>query len=179
MFERFTEPARRVVVQAQDEARALGHGAIGCEHLLIAIASDPEARAGAALRDSGADAGALRTTLAGLEPPSRLDADALAAIGIDLAAVRRRVEASFGPGALEHRRPRPEGRIPFSPDAKKGLELSLRYAVSRHDHDIQAEHLLLGVLRAMPADGAAAAALGRLRVPPQRIRERLDGETSA
>ena len=37
MFERFTPDARQVVVFAQDEARALGHGSIGSEHLLLAV----------------------------------------------------------------------------------------------------------------------------------------------
>ena len=37
MFERFTDNARQVVVQAQSEARQFGHGFIGCEHLLLAV----------------------------------------------------------------------------------------------------------------------------------------------
>ena len=39
MFERFTDSARQVVVQAQSQARQLGHGFIGCEHLLLALVS--------------------------------------------------------------------------------------------------------------------------------------------
>jgi ATP-dependent Clp protease ATP-binding subunit ClpC len=39
MFERFTDRARRVVVQAQEEARALGHSYIGTEHILLALTS--------------------------------------------------------------------------------------------------------------------------------------------
>ena len=42
MFERFTERARQVVVLAQDEARALGHGYIGTEHLLLGILREEE-----------------------------------------------------------------------------------------------------------------------------------------
>ena len=37
MFERFTEPARRVLVLVQEEARLLGHSFIGTEHLLLGI----------------------------------------------------------------------------------------------------------------------------------------------
>ena len=37
MFERFSEPARQVVIFAQDEARALGHNYIGTEHLLLGL----------------------------------------------------------------------------------------------------------------------------------------------
>ena len=43
MFERFTDGARQVVVQAQSQARQLGHGFIGCEHLLLALVSLDEA----------------------------------------------------------------------------------------------------------------------------------------
>ena len=39
MFERFTDTARHVVAQAQEAARGLGHGYIGCEHLLLAAAA--------------------------------------------------------------------------------------------------------------------------------------------
>ena len=52
MFERFTDTARHAVVQAQKDARRLGHNYIGCEHLLLAVAAaaDP---ASAVLRDQG------------------------------------------------------------------------------------------------------------------------------
>jgi ATP-dependent Clp protease ATP-binding subunit ClpC len=42
MFERFTEPARRVVVLAQDEARLLRYGYIGTEHLLLSLLREEE-----------------------------------------------------------------------------------------------------------------------------------------
>ena len=42
MFERFTGTARHVVVQAQEDARRLGHNYIGCEHLLLAAAAAAE-----------------------------------------------------------------------------------------------------------------------------------------
>ena len=106
MFERFTAGARAVVVQAQEHARRLGHGYIGCEHLLLAAASGGEPAA-AALRDhgvtpEGVEAEIVRLTglgqAAGLF--SALDRDALASIGIDIDAVRAQIEAAFGPGAL-------------------------------------------------------------------------------
>jgi ATP-dependent Clp protease ATP-binding subunit ClpA len=49
MFERFTDQARRVVVQAQEEARALGHSYIGTEHILLGLLSEPEGLAAQAL----------------------------------------------------------------------------------------------------------------------------------
>jgi ATP-dependent Clp protease ATP-binding subunit ClpA len=106
MFERFTVGARAIVVQAQENARRLGHGYIGCEHLLLAAASTGEP-AGAALRElgvtpEGVEAEIVR--LAGLGQAaglfSALDRDALASIGIDIDAVRAQIEAAFGPDAL-------------------------------------------------------------------------------
>jgi hypothetical protein len=106
MFERFTADARHIVVQAQDEARRLGHNYIGCEHLLLAAASTSEP-ASAVLRDLGVtpervEAEILRTIGPGLaaDPVSGIDREALAAIGIDLDVVRARIEAVFGPDAL-------------------------------------------------------------------------------
>jgi ATP-dependent Clp protease ATP-binding subunit ClpA len=172
MFERFTDSARAAVVGAQAESRELGAGAIGCEHLLVAVVAAP-GEASRAAAQAGLDAAALRRALASATARSALDADALAAIGIDLDAVRERVEASFGPGALERRRPAPAGRIPFTPEAKHALERSLRAAVARHDREIGAEHVLLGVLDAMEPGGPAASALATLEVSPARLRELL------
>jgi ATP-dependent Clp protease ATP-binding subunit ClpC len=53
VFERFTEHARQVVALAQDEARALKHGYIGTEHLLLALLRDQESLAGEALASLG------------------------------------------------------------------------------------------------------------------------------
>ena len=106
MFERFTGQARTVVVQAQEHARRLGHGYIGCEHLLLAAASTGEP-ASAVLREHGVTPQAVETEivrLIGLGQAASLlgslDREALAAIGIDLDVVRARIEAAFGPGAL-------------------------------------------------------------------------------
>jgi len=52
MFERFTDQARAAVVQAQAQARRLGHNYIGCEHLLLAVAGT-DGGAGDALRGLG------------------------------------------------------------------------------------------------------------------------------
>ena len=187
MFERFTAGARAVVVQAQEHARRLGHGYIGCEHLLLAAASAGEP-AGAVLREQGVTPDGVEAEivrLAGLGQAaglfSALDRDALASIGIDIDAVRAQIEAAFGPDALTRGRSgtcrgpavargplallrrsrgagrgrdtaagaypaRPTGHIPFTPHAKKSLELSLREAVARHDGYIGAEHLTLALV---------------------------------
>jgi len=106
MLERFTGTARHVVVQAQDDARRLGHTYIGCEHLLLAVAGAAEP-AGAVLRNQGVtpervEAEILRTAGRGqmAGPPGGLDRQALAFIGIDLDVVRARIEGAFGPDAL-------------------------------------------------------------------------------
>ena len=111
MFERFTDDARAVVVQAQEHARRLGHRYIGCEHLLLAVASAGEP-ASAVLREHGVTPEAVNTQIvrfAGRGPSAGLfaaaDHNALAAIGIDLDAVRARIEEVFGPGAFTRATP--------------------------------------------------------------------------
>ncbi len=119
MFERFTGDARAVVVQAQEHARRLGHRYIGCEHLLLAVASTNQP-AGAVLRENGLTAERVEQQIvrlvglgAGVGLFGDLDRDALARIGIDLDTVRARIEAAFGPEVLAqasrivHRGPRP------------------------------------------------------------------------
>ena len=162
MFERFTREARAVVVRAEAEATALGDDRIGTEHLLLAISAD--AGDGGVLRSLGVEPEALRAAAAeaaaGRDAPGELDARALASIGIDLDEVRRRVEASFGPGALAPRRRRPRRGVlaphPFSRRAKQALELSLREALALGHKHIGADHILLGAIRD-PAGGAASA----------------------
>jgi ATP-dependent Clp protease ATP-binding subunit ClpA len=160
MFERFTEDARAVVVAAQVHARALRHGWIGTEHLLLGLLDDPDARVARLLAgwDVGVEwaRGEVEREVGAGEPD--LDADALAAIGIDLDAVRDRVERTFGHGALARRRRRrcvdTAGTLPFTPRAKKVLELALREAVALGDRRIGSEHVLLGLVRADDGVGA-------------------------
>jgi ATP-dependent Clp protease ATP-binding subunit ClpA len=158
MFERFTRDARAVVAGAAAEATALRHDRIGTEHLLLALATGD----GGAAAAVGIEPAALRSAVESLPgaPAAGLDADALASIGIDLDEVRRRVEASFGPGALAPRRRRGLGRAlnrrPFTPRAKRALEMSLREALALGHNHIGPGHILLGVVRD-PGSGAAAA----------------------
>lgn len=67
---------------------------------------------------------------------------------------------------------RPATRLPFSPAAKKALELSLRETVRLGDRSIDADHVALGLLRT--SDGAAAAILSRLDVDPAGLRRGLE-----
>jgi hypothetical protein len=122
MFERFSPGARTVVIHAQQHARRLGHRYIGPEHLLLGLAGLDEP-AGAVLREYGVTPEYVEEEIvrraglgAGAGLFGDLDQDALSVIGIDLDAVRARVEASFGSGALArasqavHPGPRP-GRL--------------------------------------------------------------------
>src|SRR3954470_25046551 len=147
MFERFTAEARQAVVDAQIEARQQNSGRIGTEHLLLAILKQATLST-AVLARHGLTYEAVAESLAGYFR-SDLDAEALTTLGIDLAAVRERVEATFGQGALDGE-PRcggaPDGHIPFTPRAKKVLELALREAIAGKSKSITDGHILLGVL---------------------------------
>ncbi|MFD0530090.1 Clp protease N-terminal domain-containing protein [Kitasatospora arboriphila] len=109
MFERFTDGARRVVMQAQVEARELGHEKVGTEHLLLGIVHDPADPVAALLAADGLDHEAARAEVVRLSG-GHVDGRALAAIGVDLDAVRAAVESAFGEGALERRPPRAAGQ---------------------------------------------------------------------
>jgi ATP-dependent Clp protease ATP-binding subunit ClpC len=63
VFERFTAPARQVVVVAADEARALGHGYVGTEHLLLGLLRDGEGIAARVLGELGVDADTTRVRI--------------------------------------------------------------------------------------------------------------------
>ena len=69
MFERFTERARQVIVNALDEARRAGQPWIGCEQVLAAIANMPESAAAKALADVGYEIGRVRMELGLVEAP--------------------------------------------------------------------------------------------------------------
>ncbi|HEV2872617.1 MAG TPA: Clp protease N-terminal domain-containing protein [Actinomycetota bacterium] len=182
MFERFTDRARKVAVDAQASARRLGHGIVGTEHILLGLLQG-DGIAAQVLTGLGVTPAAVeREVLAevGRGPLGARDAEALGAIGIDLDEVRRRIEASFGPGALRwHPDPRCRqqrqlplrGHIPFSPRAKKVLELSLREALALKHNHIGTEHILLGVIR--EGEGLAMLALTRLGAGPELLRTRV------
>ena len=147
MFERFTTDARQTVVRAQEEARRLHHGRVGTEHLLLALLA-LETPTAAVLHRHGLTRESVAETIAGYV--GDLDADALTTLGIDLDAVRSSVEAAFGPGALDTAGPgrsARSGHIPFTPRAKKVLELSLREAIALKAKSIADGHIALGLLR--------------------------------
>jgi hypothetical protein len=91
---------------------------------------------------------------------------ALAALGISLEAVRQQVEAIIGQGQQA-----PAGHIPFTPRAKRVLELSLREALQLGHNYIGTEHVLLGLIR--EGEGVAAQVLVRLGADLIRVRRQV------
>ena len=124
MFERFSDRARRVVVAAQEEARALGHDHIGTEHLLLGLIQEGHGVASKALE----------------------------ALGIDAEGLRGRVVGIVGTG--QHTM---TAHIPFTPQAKQVLQLSLGEALRFGHNYIGTEHVLLGLIQ--EKEGVAARVL--------------------
>jgi ATP-dependent Clp protease ATP-binding subunit ClpA len=173
VFERFTASARELMVRAQEEARGLGHTWLGTEHLLLALTDERAGLAAAVLRGLGVTRESLlaeyRGAVGTCEPPAArgLDPEALATLGIDLSEVKRRIEESFGPGALELTRAwRERDRLTLTPRMKKMLEIALREALRIGEKRVRPEHLLMAVFRA--PDSLAGRLLAR-RVPLGRV----------
>ena len=182
MFERFTEDARQAVVLAQEEAVALRHGWIGTEHVLLGVLATGGDGA-RLLAGFGAHPAGVRDDVVRMIGRGEDDIDpaALATLGIDLEAVRERVERAFGPGALSRRGQCRRGgvsmHVPFCRRAKKALELTLREATSLGERDLRAEHLVLGLLR--EGDGVAARVLTERGVTLAAAREKVAGRDAA
>jgi Clp amino terminal domain, pathogenicity island component len=103
MFERFDEPARRVVEAAVGAARERGDSAVLTQHLLFALAT-ADAVTGRLLAEAAGGADLSGVVLAGRgRRPGEADHERLlATLGIDLAEIRHRAEDTFGVDALAH-----------------------------------------------------------------------------
>jgi ATP-dependent Clp protease ATP-binding subunit ClpA len=176
MLEAMGAEARRVLVLAEEEATALGSHVVGSEHILLALLhSDGPAgellAARGITRDVVVAAGSAGGTLR-----ASFDPMALATLGIDVDEVRRRVEETFGRGALE--RTRAGRRLcterPFAPAAKKALELAVNEA---RCEPVEAEHLLLGLV--LERKSRAAALLRERGISADLVREALSGRRAA
>ncbi len=93
-------------------------------------------------------------------------AKALTAMSIGLEATRQQVESIIGRGQGA-----PTGHIPFTPRAKKVLELSLREALQLGHDYIGTEHILLGLIR--EGDGVAAQVLAGFGADLNRVRQQV------
>ena len=182
MFERFTDEARQAIVLAQEEAAALHHGWIGTEHLLLGVLRT-DGEGARLLKAFGVELAVVREDVVRIigRGEEDIDRDALATLGIDLDAVRERVEKAFGPGALS-RRERCRGgsfggHVPFTARAKKALELTLREGLALGAGGLRAEHLVLALLR--EGDGVAAEILHARGVAYDAVRARVEGRNAA
>jgi ATP-dependent Clp protease ATP-binding subunit ClpA len=173
VFGRFAEPAHRVLDLAREEAERCGHRYLGPEHVLLGILVEGQSRAAQLLWSHGLEVTAARAALAGLTDrgvvpgPQPSDAQLLGTLGIDLDAVRRDSEQSFGVRAVGEatwrvtRRPGwPSRRVVWTPlcgpplFAKRALQLASDQAHALGHSQVRPEHLLLGVLEdaGQPAD---------------------------
>lgn len=187
MFEHCTSLTRAVVAEAETDARRIGHTWIGCEHLLLALTSTGDDTA-STLHVYGLTPTSVDTAITDIVGVTVSDRDALAMIGIDLDTVRARVEATFGPGALDRRTapkrarrarrrarscrtggPIAGGPLALSPRAKCCFEIATGVAAPGL---VATRHLALAVLA--QSDTAAARVLSRLNVDIDALRVALD-----
>jgi len=180
------------VITAKAKALECGDDQIRPVHLLYGLAA-ADGVAARVLTALGVDAAAVERALGRTGTASGAasggadggDAEALAAIGIDLDEIKRKIEESFGPGALERMpltRKGPlnwTGRLPLSDQAKLSLAQSLQEARALHHNYLGTEHLLLGLLRVAernPRGEFAAGALRDLGLDPATVRDRARAE---
>jgi len=143
VFERFTEPARQIVVVAQEEARALKHNYIGTEHVLLGL----------------------------LREEDGLAARVLSSLDVSLEDVRTQVGRIIGQGDEVT-----AGEIPFTPRAKKVLDLALREALSLGHNYVGTEHVLLGIAR--ENEGVASRILLDAGADGETVRNQVIGMLS-
>lgn len=184
MFERFTKGARATVTGAVAHAERTGAGPITEEHLLLALLDQEGGRASFAVtalglvdRRASVEAGLADARRRG--GMTKADADALAGIGIDLAAIVDRIEEAHGEGALRGDRKDRRwwtGNRTFTREAKTILEKSLRIALGRGDRFIGEEHLLLS-LTANP--GVVADVLAEHGATYESVNRALYGDGGA
>lgn len=117
MFRKFTQRARNTVIHAQEEARELGHPAIGTEHILLGLLREGEG----------------------------VGARALINLGIDLANVREEVKGFIGQDKMVIEGP--AGDLPITPRVKKVFNLAFDEARLQGVNYVGTEHLLLALLR--------------------------------
>jgi ATP-dependent Clp protease ATP-binding subunit ClpA len=165
VFGRFSEPAHQVLDLAREEAERLGHRYLGPEHVPLGVLAEGQSRAAGVLRSVGVDLVAARAALArlaerGVVPaPRPNDAELLGSLGIDLDAVRRDTEQTFGFRAVgeatwrvTRRRSWRGRRVVWTPLcgppflAKHVVQLASEFAGGMGVGEVQPEHLLLGVL---------------------------------
>ncbi|MFD5251061.1 Clp protease N-terminal domain-containing protein [Amycolatopsis sp. NPDC058340] len=169
MFERFTTEAREVVVGAQRVASDEASGNVDPLHLLTSLS-----RHTGVLTALGCPPDELADDLRRVRRRggmSDADVEALSGFGIDVEHIVERVEQTHGPGALTGGQRAGRGHRPFTPEAKKVLEKSLRETIDVGSKRIEGEHLLLA-LTAVP--GVAADVLAQRGIDYLAVRRLLE-----
>jgi hypothetical protein len=165
MIDRLSESARGVLDLAQEEASRFGHRYVGPEHVVLGVLREGTSAAAGLLRVRGLDLDAARAELGRLAArgvvacPAPSDAELLGALGIDLDAVRRSTERTFGSQAVAQAtreatraRRRGVGRVVWTPLcgppflAKRVVGLAFRQAGALREVMVGPELLLVGVL---------------------------------
>jgi len=152
--------AERYLTAGAEEARRVGCGFVGTEHMLSALVRDRSGGTAPVLARLGIEPAGVDSELAGRltgdATRAKIDPEALASLGIDFDAVRARMEETFGPGALERTHASCLGIAPR-------LKQALAHALDRAgDGPLGDVHVLLGIL-SVP-DSAGARVLARLGV---------------
>lgn len=159
IFARFTDESRASVEAAFEEARLLGHDALGDEDLLLGILRADEGIGAEALSSLG-------VTLEGArEESEEMLSDALSWIGISFEELRREAGETFDMSLPRDR------KIPYSPRAKNALVRARKQMRMLRDGYLGTEHILLGILD--DEEGPAVRMLARMGVPPETLRKRL------
>jgi ATP-dependent Clp protease ATP-binding subunit ClpC len=159
MFVRFTDKSRTSVEAAFEEARMLGHDALGDEDLLLGILRADEGIAAEALSSFGVTLEDARYECEGML------SEALSSIGISLEDIRREAGDAFDMRLPDDR------KIPYSPRAKNALVRARKEMRRLGDNHLGTEHVLLGILG--NEDGTAVRMLGRMGVSPEALEEKL------
>lgn len=141
MSDRFTDRARSVMRHARHEADRFRHEYIDTEHILLGLIHEGRGGAVNVLRD----------------------------LDLDLDKIRRETEEMIVQNDLTMGMI--GGLIPFTPRAKKVLELSAEEATNLGHRDIGTEHLLIGLIR--ETDGVAAQVLANLGVKLHEVRDEV------
>ena len=139
MKEKMTGRAKKVLSLASAEAVKLRHPYVGTEHLLLGL----------------------------LREGTGVAAKVLESLGLDLRAVRTRLEEVVAPGKEDP----PSPPLPFTPKGSQALELASEYAGGMGHNYVGTEHLLLGLVS--QHDGVAAQVLADMGVDGDRIRQQV------
>jgi hypothetical protein len=180
---RHTSPPRRAerfLAAGVHQSHRFGHDYVGTEHVLLALAEDSNTPVGRALARLGLTGGVVRRDIecvigTNIDPRRRaIDPEALATLGIDFDEVRRRVELTFGPGALERTRfrsldPKGGGSWCIASRLEKALGIA---STKAGEGPVRAEHVLVSL--ASVEDCIAARIMGEHGVTLVEVRKAVN-----